>query len=189
MHLGSPGVLSWLLWGGMGGCWAEAGLRTLGKICFSLYPCVLTSSSFPWCLCGVRTWLSHWLVFRFGRAGLHGRSAFSSCCAQACGVWRAQSGLRSSASYISGKIKTSQDGHDECVEKKLIVQYILSPKSFYWGGKKVTWFGLQDKNTPEFTKTNTWVCISWMCDLARKICSFADYECRFMGMEVIISLE
>lgn len=134
---------------------------------------------------GVRTWLSHWLVFRFGLVSL-AASAFSSCCAQACGVGRAQSGLSSSTSYISGKIKTSQDGHDECVEKKINSQ--VCSKSFYWG-KKVTWFGLQDKNTPEFTKTVTWVCISWMRDLARKICSFADYECRFMGMEVIISLE
>lgn len=78
-------------------------------------------------------------------------SAFSSGCAQACGVGRAQSGLSSSVSYISGKIKTSQDGHDECVEEKLIVKYVLS----HFIGGEVTWFGLQDKNTPEFTKTVT----------------------------------
>lgn len=78
-------------------------------------------------------------------------SAFSPCCAQACGVRRAQSGLSSSASYVSGKIKTSQDGHDECFEKELIVKYVLS----HLIGGKATWFGLQDKNTPEFTKTVT----------------------------------
>lgn len=50
-----------------------------------------------------------------------------------------------------GKIKTSQDGHDECFEKKLIVKYVLS--HFIGGG--VTWFGLQDKNTLEFRKTVT----------------------------------
>ena len=38
------------------------------------------------------------------------------------------------------------------LRKKLIVQYVLS---HFIGGKKVTWFGLQDKNTPEFTKTVT----------------------------------
>lgn len=60
--------------------------------------------------------------------------------------------LSSSASYISGKIKTSQDGHDECFEKELIVKYVLS---HFIGGGKQPGLGYKIKNTPEFTKTVT----------------------------------